>query len=65
MSFLPKLEMVCCDLTLSGSLFHSTGAAVAKPCLTIAFLGHTEETDCLFPHVKLLDWIRDDKWRGE
>ena len=42
--------MVCCDLTLKRSLFHFTGAAVAKPYLSKAFLGWSEETDCLFLH---------------
>ena len=28
----------------------------------MALLGLTEETDNLFPCVKLLDLIRDDKW---
>ena len=55
--------MVCCDLTLSGSLFHSTGKAVAKPRLPMAFLGQTEDTDNLFPSVTfLLDLIMDDNY---
>ena len=52
--------MVCCDLTLNGSLFHSTCTPEAKPHLPMAFLGWTwdlwtEETDHLFPFVRLLD----------
>ena len=46
--------MVCCDL------FHSTGAAT-KPSLPIAFLGWTDETENLFPSVRPLDLITDDK----
>ena len=38
------LEIVCWDLTLSHSLFYSTGASITKPVLPIAFLGCTEET---------------------
>ena len=37
--------MVCWDLTLSGSLFHSTWVAMAKPHLPMAHLGLTEEAD--------------------
>ena len=59
--FFLKLEMVCCELTLIGSLLNSTGAALAKPRLPMAFLGLTEETDSVFPHVRLLELIRDDK----
>ena len=61
LSWFLKLEMICYDLTVTGSLFHSTGAAVVKPRLLTIFLGGTEETDSLFPHVRLLDLIRDDK----
>ena len=46
------------NLTLSRSLFHSTGTAVAKPCLPLVFLGWTEETGDQFPNVRLLDLIR-------
>ena len=49
--------MVCCDL------FHSTGAAT-KPSLPIAFLGWTDETENLFPSVRPLDLITDDKLGG-
>ena len=49
-----------CDLTLNEILFHATGAAVAKPCLSMAFLGQTKETDNLFPCVRLLYLIRID-----
>ena len=45
LSSLLNLEMVCGDLTLSGSQFYSTGAAMAKACQPIAFLGQTEEVD--------------------
>ena len=38
-SWLLKFEMFCWDLTLIGSLFHSTGAGMAKPHLPMAFLG--------------------------
>ena len=31
----------------------------------MTLLGWTEETDSLFPCVRLLDLIGDDKWRGE
>ena len=61
MSWLLKPEVACCDLTLSRSLFHSTGAAVAKSRLSMAFLRQTEDTNGLFSHVRLLDLIRDDK----
>ena len=54
--------MVCCDLTLVGSLFHSTGAAVAK--CHLAFLGQNVKTDNLLPHVRLLDLISGDKQAG-
>ena len=56
-----KYEMISCDLTLSRSLFYSTGAVVAQPCLPMAFLGQTEETYTQFPCVRLLDLIRADK----
>ena len=48
LNLLPKLEMVCWDVTITGNLFHSTSAAVAKLHLSIAFLGWIEETDSLF-----------------
>ena len=51
--------MVSCDL--NGSLFHSTGVTVANH-VPVAFVRQTEETDDLFPQVKLLDLIRDDKY---
>ena len=56
--------MVCWDLTLSGSLFYSTGMAVAKPRLPMTFLGWTDENDSLFALVRELDLIKDDKERG-
>ena len=43
-------------------MFHSTGTAVAKPRLPVAFQRRTEKTDNLFLHVRLLYLIRDDKW---
>ena len=33
---LVKTGKPCCDVTLSGSLFHSNGAVMAKPPLTMA-----------------------------
>ena len=57
--------MVCWDPTLSGSLFLYTGAAVEKSYLSMALLGKTEETDSLFPQVRLLDINKDEKkWKG-
>ena len=47
--WLLKQDMVCWEVTNTGSLFHSTDAAVAKPCLPITFLGRIEGTDSLFP----------------
>ena len=38
------------------------GEAIAKPRLPMAFLGQTEERDSLFPRVRLLVWIKDDKY---
>ena len=58
------LEMVCLLLILSGSLFHSTSAAMAKPRLPMAFPGQAAETDSLFPCARLLDLIKDDNWWG-
>ena len=37
-SWLQKPVIVCCDRTDCGSLFHSVGEAIAKPCLPMAFL---------------------------
>ena len=54
--------MVCWNMALSGSLFHSTGATLATPRLHMAFLEWNEETEILFPQVKLLDLIKDGKW---
>ena len=44
LSWLLKFEKVCCDLTIDGSLFDSTGIGMAKPYLPMAFLGQVEET---------------------
>ena len=46
--WLLELEMVCWDLTISGSLFHSAGVAVAKPHLLIAFSVQIKETVSYF-----------------
>ena len=63
MNLLPTLEVSCCDLKLSNSMFHSTDAALANPCLSMSFLLYTEEIDdSLFPLGRLLDLIRDNKW---
>ena len=40
-----KLCTDCCDLTSGGNLFHSVGAAKAKPRLPIAFLGRREVSE--------------------
>ena len=48
MRWLLKLEIVSWDLTIIGSLFHSTGAAVATIHLPITFSGQTEVTDSLY-----------------
>ena len=53
-----------CDRTDCGSLFHSVGEAIAKPCLPMVFLGRTEERESRFPRVSLLDLIKDDKNEG-
>ena len=55
---------MCCDQTDCESLFHSVGDAIAKPRLPMACLGQTEETDSLFPGVRLLVLIKDDKYVG-
>ena len=55
---------MCCDRTNHGSLFHSVGEAIAKPHLSMAFLGQTEEQDSLFPGVRLLVLIKDHKYVG-
>ena len=57
-SWLLNRSIVCSDLTVCGSLFHSAGAATAKPCLPMCFLGRTEETDSLLPRVRLLDRLK-------
>ena len=61
LSWLLKLELISCDATLNESLFKFAGAAVTKPRLPMAFLGPTEETDGLFPLVRLLDLNRNNK----
>ena len=38
------------------------GEAIAKPRLPMAFLGQIEERDRLFPRVRLLVLIKDDKY---
>ena len=63
-SWLQKPVIVCYDRTDCGSLFHSVGEAIAKPRLPMAFLGRTEERDSLFPRVRLLVLIKDDKYVG-
>ena len=40
------------------------GEAIAKPRLSMAFLGQTEEREIRFPRVRLLDLIKDDKYVG-
>ena len=57
-------DIVCCDQTDCGSLFHSLGEAIAKPLLPMAFLGQTEETDSRFLRVRLLVLIKDEKYAG-
>ena len=44
-SWLLKRSIVCSDPTVCGSLFHSAGAATAKPHLPMCFLGQAEEID--------------------
>ena len=56
--------MVCYDWTDCGSLFHSVVKPLQKPHLAMAFLGQTEERDSLFPRVRLLVLIKDDKYVG-
>ena len=48
-SWLLNLSIVCSDLTVCGSMFHSAGAATAKHRLPMCFLGLIEETDSLLP----------------
>ena len=38
------------------------GEAIAKHLLPMAFLGQTEERDSLFPRVRPLVLIKDDKY---
>ena len=64
-SWLLKPSIVCWDLTVCGSLFHSAGAATAKPRLPMCFLGRVEETDRLLPQVRLLDLIKDFSRTGQ
>ena len=61
-SWLLKRSIVCSDLTVCGSLFHSAGAATAKPRLPMCFLGRVEETDSLLPRVRLLDLIKAERY---
>ena len=63
-SWLQKPVIVCCDQTDCGSLFHSVGEVIAKPRLSMAFLGQTEERESRFPRVRLLVLIKDDKYVG-
>ena len=63
-SWLLKRSIVCSDLTVCGSLFHSAGAATAKPRLPMCFLGWVEETDSLLPRVRLLDLIKAERYGG-
>ena len=55
---------MCCDGTDYGSLFHTVGETIAKPHLPMAFLRQTEERYSLFPRVRLLVLIKDDKYLG-
>ena len=55
---------MCRDQTDCGSLFHSAVEAIAKPHLPMAFRGQSEERDSLFPPVRLLVLIKDDKYVG-
>ena len=48
LTWLLKSERVCSHLTLSGSMNHSIGAALVKPCMPMAFLIPTDKTDSLF-----------------
>ena len=41
-------------------VFHSVGGTIAKPRLSMAFLGRTEERESRFPRVRLLILIKDD-----
>ena len=43
---------------MCGSLFHSAGAATAKPRLPMCLLGRVEEIDSLLSRVRLLDLIK-------
>ena len=45
-------------------MFHSAGAATAKPRLPMCFLGRVEETDSLLPRVRLLDLIKAERYGG-
>ena len=63
-SWLLKRSIVCSDLTVFGSFFHSAGAATAKPRLPMCFLGRVEETDSLLPRERLLDLIKDERYGG-
>ena len=45
--WLSELQMVRWDLTISGSLFNSTGVALANSHLRIAFFRRMEENECL------------------
>ena len=43
-------------------MFHSAGAATAKPRLPMCFLGWVEEIDSLLPRVRLLDLIKAERY---
>ena len=45
LSWLLELEVVHCDLILSGSLSYPTSLAVVKQCLPMAFMRWTEESE--------------------
>ena len=63
-NWLRKPVIVCCNCTVCVSLFHSVGETIAKPYLPMTFLEHPEERGSRFPGVRLLVFIKDDKYVG-
>ena len=59
-----KQSIVCSDLTVCGSLFHSAGAATAKSRMPMCFSGQVEETDSLLLRVRLLNLIKAEIYGG-
>ena len=66
MSLKLSSEIIYCLLGSDSfsSLFHSTGAATAKPRISMCILGQVEETGSLLPQVRLLELIEADRYRG-